>query len=103
MLRGLKPTTLGTTAIDARSFKGHALVLLARGAATGNLAMTIEHSDNGTSGWATAQAVTFKAGSNLAGAEAYAEIDMDKFKRYIRKASTSVGDFAALVAQVDGY
>ena len=103
MLRGLKPVTLGTAAIDARSFKGHALVHVARGAAVGNLALTIEHSADGSTGWTDAQAVTFKAGSNLAGAEAYAEIDMDKFKRYIRKKSSSVGDSAVIVAQVDGY
>lgn len=104
MLRGLKPITLGTTpAVDARSFKGHALVHVARGEATGNLSLVIEHSADGSTGWADAQTVTFKDGSNLAGAEAFAEIDMDKFKRFIRKKSTSVGDSATLVAQVDGY
>lgn len=104
MLRGLKTTTLGTTpVVDARAFKGHALVHVARGAATGNLSLVIEHSADGSTGWSDAKTVTFKAGSNLAGAEAFAEIDMDGFKRYIRKKSTSVGDTAVLVAQVDGY
>lgn len=103
MLRGLKPLSLGTTAVDARSFKGKALVHVARGAATGNLSLVIEHSDTGTGGWTTGKTVTFKEGSNLAGAEAFAEIDVDGFKRYIRKAAASVGDSAVIVAQVDGY
>lgn len=103
MLRGLKTLTLGTTAVDARSFKGHALALVTRGAATGNLSLVIEHSDSGTGGWTNAGAITFKAGTDLAGAEGAAEIDMDKFKRYIRKGAATVGDFVALVPQVDGY
>lgn len=103
MLRGLKPVSLGTTAVDARSFKGHALAHVTRGDGVGNLSLVIEHSDTGTGSWTDAKTVTFKAGSNLAGAEAYAEIDMDGFKRYIRKESSSIGDSVVLVAQVDGY
>lgn len=104
MLRGLKTKTLGTAALDVRQFKGRAYVHVARGAATGNLVLSIEHSDDGTTWTATgAGAVAFPAGTVLTGAEATAEILVDKYKRYIRKATASVGDVAVLVAKSDGY
>jgi hypothetical protein len=103
MLRGLKTITLGTTAISARSFKGRGLIHLARGAATGNLALVIEHSDNGTSGWVNSGAITFPAGTDLTGASGAVEVDMDKFKPFIRRGTGTVGDVAVVVAQVDGY
>lgn len=103
MLRGLKTLTLGTAAINARSFKGRALIHLARGAGTGNLSLVIEHSDNGTTGWTNAGAITFPTGTVLTGDQAAVEVDMDKFKQFIRKGAASIGDTAVVVAQVDGY
>jgi hypothetical protein len=99
MLRGLKVFNLGTTAVDVRTYSGHALLHVLRGADSGNLNPVIEHSDTGTGGWTDSGAVAFPAGTDLLAAEAVAEIDMDKFKRYIRYGTSSVGDVATVVAQ----
>lgn len=98
MLRGLKTLSLTTTAVNVQNFSGHALLHVARDGATGNLNPIIEHSDNGTSGWVAGPVVTFPAGTDLSGAQATAEIDMDAFKPFIRLGSASVGD-VTLVAQ----
>lgn len=101
MLRGLRTRTLSTAAVDVRSYKGHALVHVGRDGATGDLALVIEHSDTGTGGW-TNTGVAIPAGSAVAGAELTVEVNVDKFKRFIRLGSASVGD-AVLVAQFDGH
>lgn len=98
MLRGLKTISLTATAVEVKNLAGHALLHVNRDGATGDLATVIEHSADGSTGWTSAEAVVLTPETNLAGATARAEIDMDKFKRFIRLGSASVGD-VTIVAQ----
>lgn len=98
MLRGLKTLTLATAAIDVRGFSGHGLLHVTRDGGTGDLATVIEHSDNGTTGWTDSGAIVLTPETNLAGTTARAELDVDKFKRFIRLGASSVGE-ATLVLQ----
>lgn len=98
MLRGLKTLSLTATAVEVKNYAGHALLHVNRDGATGDLATVIEHSDTGSGGWTNSGAIVLTPETDLAGATARAEIDMDKFKRFIRLGSASVGD-VTIVAQ----
>ncbi len=98
MLRGLKTLSLTATAVEVKNYAGHALLHVARDGATGDLATVIEHSDDGSTNWTNSGAIVLTGDPNLAGATARAEIDMDKFKRFIRLGAASVGD-VTIVAQ----
>lgn len=102
MLRGLKPLALNTTPVDVRSLKGHALVHLARGAATGALALVIEHSDTSAGTYTSVGTIPFADGTVTTGPQAVAEVDVDGFKRFIRLGAATNGGTAVIVGQADG-
>jgi len=97
------------SAVDVRPYKGHALLVLnssATEASDNTLNVKVQHSADGSTGW-TDTGVAFAQVGNAAASAQVVEVNVDRFKRYIRVVSTLAGTTPAatrsveLIAQAD--